>query len=195
VGPYLYVYYFFFDGEIQSGGLTYQDGMGVARALLTDVVSAASSTTVPVFHKYNAGTWTELGIHGRGTKVISRFAAMSANTARNCYIALRIDDFTGNGLAEYGYFESSDGVTWSGPEIVQTADARPPTYWYWTLIDPDATVPYVTDSTFYLAAWSIENHDYSRWTVTLDVTTPANYTALSRAAAWRGAFRGEFVGA
>ncbi len=198
VGPYMYVYYIYVDGEIQdSGGLTYQEGMGVARALVADIVSAAASTTVPIFHKYNAGTWTELGIHGFGTKVLSHYATMAWNIPRSRYIAMRIADFTSSGNAEYGYWESTDGVNWTGPEIVLhdgDSGTLPPMYWYWTIIDPDSGVPYVTtDDTFYLSTWSVQNHDWSRYTVTLDVDTPSN-RALLRSASWRGAWRGEFVG-
>jgi hypothetical protein len=39
----------------------------VARALLTDVEAAVAVNTVPVFHKYYLGTWTELGLGGSST--------------------------------------------------------------------------------------------------------------------------------
>jgi len=174
VGPYMYVYYIYVDGEIQAGGgVTYQEGMGVARALLADVLTAAATNTVPVFHKYSAGGWTELGIHGFGSKVIPRYVGLTYSVTRNRFIGFRITDFTGGGKIEFGYYESTDGVTWSAtPEIVQTTDTlvTPASYWYWTPIDPDTAAPVVSDDVFYLCALGRDpgNVNYRRWTVTLD---------------------------
>ena len=199
IDGYLYVYYIYVDGEIQAGGgLTYQEGMGVARALLSDVVTAAATATVPTFHKYHAGTWTELGIHGFGSKVIPRYVGLTYSTTRNRFLGLRITDFTGSGKIEFGYYESDDGVTWSPtPEIVQTADTlvNPASYWYWTLVDPANALPLVSDDTFYICSLGrdVGNINYRRWTVTLDASAAPANAALLRSGAWRGEWRGELV--
>lgn len=72
---YLYVY---FGDCLAAGqgttGTFYLPGsyqwLCVARCLLSDVSAAVSAGNAPTFHKYNNGTWTELGLGGLSTPLV-----------------------------------------------------------------------------------------------------------------------------
>jgi len=182
VGDYMYVYYFHVDGPIQGGNAEYEGGVNaagscVARALVSDIVTAAASATVPTFHKYHSGAWTELGIRGRGTPVTpvkTHSYAISYNTHRNRYIIMSA---YGGPLADrmhFMYRESLDGIAWSDPQYLSVADPPLlPLHIYWTMVDPDSPVPYETGRTFYLIGkrWDAQAGEVRRWLITLTGAT------------------------
>src|SRR5258705_1474319 len=183
-GPYLiidgyfYVYYFHVDAAIQDdnpahGGGVYGDGTCVARALVADVVAAAAAGTVPVFYKYNAGTWTELGIRGTCTPVtpIEVYSyAMSYNTFRNkSIIVLAHEDTVGDSPDNktFGYLESLDGIPWTNHQTVRIDLDRLPLHIYSSMVDPASLVPYETGQSFYLIAKNWDTGEVDRFLVTL----------------------------
>lgn len=66
VGDYMYVYF----NEHTAIDLTGEKRLAVARALVSDIMTAAASDTVPVFHKYAGGVWTQDGLTGLADNII-----------------------------------------------------------------------------------------------------------------------------
>jgi hypothetical protein len=168
VGDYFYVYYWNADGPITSTGV-FAGGAGVARGLVAEVVAAAAAGTVSVWHKYNAGAWTELGIRGKGTTVYNaHHFAVSYNTYRNRYVMF---DTFGAITDKLGiqYRESVDGITWSHPPQLFEVAGTPhlPLHIYPTLVDPSSPDPYLTGQAFYLIAKNWDTGEVDRFLVTL----------------------------
>jgi hypothetical protein len=170
VDGYFYVHYWDNDGPIMPNGLlTGVQGGGVARALVSEVVTAAAAGTVSVWHKYNAGTWTELGIRGTGSRIVDEISySVSYNTHRNRHIMMRAWEFVA-GKTTFRYRESLDGITWSDPpQLFEVgAPSDPSRYIYPTLVDPSSPEPHLTGQAFYLIAKNWDTGEVDRFLVTL----------------------------
>jgi len=120
VGPYVHIYF----NEWPIGGGQYDYWAGTARALFSDVLTAAANGTVVPFKKYSNGAWTEDGLTGLGSDIITfdnkehdTCNDAAYNTALGQYMLL-ID--TQGGAESYMYL-STDGVNWNNRVTLEVA--------------------------------------------------------------------------
>jgi hypothetical protein len=111
VGDYLYVYF----NEKQNAESTYPYP-AVARAKLSDVVTAARAHTVVSWKKYNGGSWDQDGMTGLGSQILPEGGDMHTDaaycTALHKYLLMS------NVGEEIFIHTSVDGVHWSDRHLV-----------------------------------------------------------------------------
>lgn len=133
VGSYFYVYYNEWTRALRAGDVVGDKWVGVARALVTDVLQAAASGTVVPWTKYSAmAGWVEHGLTGLGSNIIPD-ANGSTNSdvhtdaafspALNKYLLL----WDNQALGDLFLYQSDDGVTW-GSRVVVDAQHDGSTY-------------------------------------------------------------------
>jgi hypothetical protein len=120
VGDHFYVYF----NEWTSGG---SKRISVARALISDVVTAAQSNTVTTWYKYNSGSWNQNGLTGLGTNIVSGMTGNYDTHADAAYCStlgkyILLLQTHGNG--QLLLYTSSDGVSWGDRTVVDETDAN-----------------------------------------------------------------------
>lgn len=126
IGGYFYVYFNDMDSATDGKRIT------VARALITDVVTAAQSGTVGAWMKYASGSWNQPGLSGVGSNIIADaiygYWDMHSDAAYcpalGKYLLLVP-------TLQYGQlllYTSTDGVTWGERTTVDEISPNPNTY-------------------------------------------------------------------
>jgi hypothetical protein len=163
-------FYSYFMNRLGNGADFNYANVSVARARVSDVVSAANAGTAPVFKKYckasiGVGTfrgtcsatnrpWGEPGLGGLSSPLEpSNQDAIMATVSYNSYLKKYI--LLGNAnqpnfdwpASDIIYLESKDGLQWSGRKILVGEDNR--LAFYPTVIDPGPD-PRITGSGFYV---------------------------------------------
>lgn len=125
VGDYFYVYF----NDWNAAG---QKNLGVARALIADVLTAATSGTVSPWKKYVGGAWTGDAF----TSFADNIIPLSANTGTGQQPDLHSDAAYSSALGKYLItvqthqkgnlllFTSTDGVSWGEETIIDQTDAN-----------------------------------------------------------------------
>jgi hypothetical protein len=122
VGNYFYVYY----NDYPTGG---SKRVSVARALIADVVNAAEKKTVSSWEKYNNGSWTQDGLTGVGSNIITTTAggypmngdAVYDSTLNRYFITTYS---TESGTGKLLLYSSIDGINWENPIVIAQAAGR-----------------------------------------------------------------------
>ena len=138
---YLYVYY-----ADTGDGSAPAAGLGVSRARLVDVLSAARSGSVGVglWYKYYAGNFTEPSLGGRSTLLgpfgINHTQAIYSSLTGKYYLSLSM--MSGDGQDSFvKLFESTDAIQWSLSAVLadeSSGSLRPGGgYQYCSIVDPD----------------------------------------------------------
>jgi len=166
-GDYFYSY---FMNRLGNGADFNYANVSVARARVSDVVSAATANTAPVFKKYCKGSvtggtfrgscakaqspWGEPGLGGLSSPLeAANMDAIFATVSYNSYLKKYI--LVGNAnqanfdwpASDIIYLESKDGLKWSGRKSVVNEENK--LAFYPTIIDPGPD-PRVTGPGFYV---------------------------------------------
>jgi hypothetical protein len=175
---YLYVYY--------------RDAaeIGVSRAPLADVITAAKAGTVSPWKKYYNGAWNENGLGGNYSPLaaygITHSAAFYSTYTSKYY--LTTTSMTWNGVNTYiKLWESTDAVNWSLRETIAEKTAAEvganTGYQYVSVVGTNGANNAVVGQQFYLySGFKPYNSDRSilRWTVDLNGTGPTYYRLVNR---------------
>jgi hypothetical protein len=114
VGNYFYVYF----NEWTTGGTK---RISVARALISDVVTAAQSGTITTWYKYASGVWTQNGITGLGSNIITdmdSYYDTHADAAYDSTLGKYMLLLQTHGEGQLLLYTSTDGVTWGDRTVV-----------------------------------------------------------------------------
>jgi hypothetical protein len=189
---YMYIYY----AEALKAGDNTSRGIAVARAPLTDILSAAKQGKVTTWEKYHDGTWASAGIGGPATGVLNlqieghthTDAAYSTYTKKFYMLTVRSADTTKPSVINL--FESIDGLSWT---FVKNIATRPLSvggtpydgYHYLSIANTDGSDNGQVGKQFYVYG-PLFNTDRStngfpigRWQVNLDAPSSAQ-TSFTR---------------
>ncbi len=139
---YFYVYYHEYPSV---SGTDYKRYVSVARALISDVVNAASNGNVsPPWYKYNNGTWTQSALTGLGSSIFeapqdhgnTHTDAVYSNLTKKYYlITVEQNLKIGNSINLYSSF---DGIKWDAPNSISSGSVFYPFISPSSFIDNDA---------------------------------------------------------
>lgn len=117
VGNYFYVYF----NDYDSAGVI---GPMVARAPITDVITAARTHSVGLWSKYKNGSWNQPGLGGTGSRVIKSMSGTWIDTHGKATFVNSISKYVislnAQNLHSLYLYTSTDGINWANESIIQT---------------------------------------------------------------------------
>lgn len=178
VGNYFYVYF----NEHSNG-----KKLSVARALVSDVLSAAALGNVTTWYKYDGSSWTEDGLTGSGASVIPRADPavnydLHSDAAYSTALEKYMITVQTHGKGQLLLFTSTDGINWGDETIIDETDDNDyiQAYSWFQAIDGGTDDSREVGSSFYIYTprkdW-LNRYDYDEvWrhtvTITGGATTP-----------------------
>lgn len=130
VGNYFYVYFSDFPEVPPPGNPNFKTELAVARALVSDVVSAALSGNVVAWQKYNNG-WggaDTAGLGGQSSALeTGNPSCFWSTVAYNVYLrkyVLAAANWNAAADVDIEYADSDDGLTWSSRQTIDSAGGK-----------------------------------------------------------------------
>ncbi|MBV5349428.1 hypothetical protein JZU61_07255 [bacterium] len=164
--PYLivdnYIYLYFNEKNLNGD----PDGLSVARASVTDVINSIKNDRVCPFLKYNNGNWTENGMVGKGSNIISDIQPQydfHSDAAYCSALGKYLITVQTHSLYTLLLYQSTDGINWGERIKLDYAPGNMQPYSSFVGFDSDASDDsHIVGSEFYIYIdrKNISNYDY-----------------------------------